>query len=166
MLINEKVKSQFFEMLNNSTIHDITMDTDYTSNAVDLNISATMTPNIYNDPNYGILLNDSMSHNITIYNDSATISPNYGIKKVIFNDPATIVYWTDGTKTVVKCCENDAFNKETGLAMAFMKKKLGNDNTFHKVFKKWIPKEEEEEHSDLDALRKSLIAFLKGFSIR
>lgn len=140
MLINEKVKSQFFEMLNNSTIHDITMDMDYPSKAVDLNISATMTPNIYNDP-------------------------NYGIKKVIFNDPATIVYWTDGTKTVVKCCENDAFNKETGLAMAFMKKKLGNDNTFHKVFKKWIPKEE-EEHSDLDALSKSLSAFLKGFSIR
>lgn len=25
------------------------------------------------------------------------------IKKVIFNDPATIVLWNDGTKTVVKC---------------------------------------------------------------
>lgn len=25
------------------------------------------------------------------------------IKNVIFNDPATIVFWKDGTKTVVKC---------------------------------------------------------------
>lgn len=28
------------------------------------------------------------------------------IKDVIFNDPATIVYWADGTKTVVKA-ENE-----------------------------------------------------------
>ena len=28
------------------------------------------------------------------------------IKKVIFHDPATVVFWKDGTKTVVKCGEN------------------------------------------------------------
>lgn len=158
MLINEKVKSQFFEMLNNSTIHDIAINKDYRiDNTIDVHISATMTPNSYNH---------SMIHDITICEDSAIMTPNYGIKKVIFNDPATIVYWTDGTKTVVKCCEDDIFNKETGLAMAFMKKKLGNDNTFHKVFKKWVPKEEEKEHSDVDTLSKSLSTILKGFSIR
>lgn len=46
------------------------------------------------------------------------------IKKVIFNDPATIVYWTDGTKTVVKAGNNDAFDKEIGLAMAIAKRVL------------------------------------------
>lgn len=161
MLINEKVKSQFFEMLNNSMIHDITINKDYrldNTNTIDVDISATMTPNSYNY---------SMIHDITINKDSAIMTPNYGIKKVIFNDPATIVYWTDGTKTVVKCCENDAFNKETGLAMAFMKKKLGNDNTFHKVFKKWVPKEEVDLKTpsiyfDGKAFGESLAKILKG----
>ena len=44
------------------------------------------------------------------------------ITKVIFNDPATIVFWSDGTKTVVKCSEDDEYDMETGLAMAVCKK--------------------------------------------
>ena len=62
------------------------------------------------------------------------------IKKVIFNPPATVVIWQDGTKTVVKCSENDTFDPEKGLAMAIVKKIYGNNNSFHKVFKKWISK--------------------------
>ena len=45
--------------------------------------------------------------------------------KVIFNDPATIVMWDDGTKTVVKC-EGEKFDPEKGLAMAITKKALDN----------------------------------------
>ena len=59
-------------------------------------------------------------------------------KKVIFNDPATIVIWGDGTKTVIKCSPDDTYDKEKGLALCYMKKMLGNDNQFHKVFKEWI----------------------------
>lgn len=44
------------------------------------------------------------------------------IKKVIYNDPATIVLWNDGTKTVVKCMEGDTFSQEMGLAMCICKK--------------------------------------------
>lgn len=62
------------------------------------------------------------------------------IKKVIFNPPATVVIWQDGTKTVVKCSENDIFDPEKGLAMAIIKKIYGNDNSFHKIFKQWISK--------------------------
>lgn len=65
-----------------------------------------------------------------------------GIKKVIFNDPATIVMWTDGTKTVVKA-ENEAFDEEKGLAMAISKKALGNKGNYYNTFTKWLPKEEE-----------------------
>lgn len=50
-------------------------------------------------------------------------------KKVIFNDPATIVYWSDGTKTVVKKQKGDAFKKETGLAMCYVKKFCGNNTS-------------------------------------
>lgn len=64
------------------------------------------------------------------------------VKKVIFNDPATIVFWSDGSKTVVKCSFNDIYDPEKGMAMAFVKKMFGNDNSFHKLFTKWLPKEE------------------------
>lgn len=58
------------------------------------------------------------------------------IKKVIYNPPATIVYWGDGTKTVVKCCEADIYDAEKGFAMAVIKKLCGNESApFHKLFK-------------------------------
>lgn len=68
-------------------------------------------------------------------------NPN-GIKKVIFNDPATIVFWNDGTKTVVKA-HDEEFDPEKGLAMAISKKLLGNKGNYYNEFKKWLPEEEE-----------------------
>lgn len=59
------------------------------------------------------------------------------INEVIFNGPATIVFWDDGTKTVVKA-ENEEFNKEKGLAMAISKKFLGNKGNYYNEFKKWV----------------------------
>lgn len=47
------------------------------------------------------------------------------IERVIFHEPATIVFWSDGTKTVVKCMEGELFDEEKGIAMAFMKKLYG-----------------------------------------
>ena len=44
------------------------------------------------------------------------------IKKVIFNPPATVVYWEDGEKTVVKCTEGELFNESAGVALCFMKR--------------------------------------------
>lgn len=67
------------------------------------------------------------------------------IKNVYFNDPVTVVMWNDGTKTIVRCSENDFYDPEKGLAMAIVKKAYGNDNKFHKVFKKWIPEEDEAQ---------------------
>lgn len=59
------------------------------------------------------------------------------IKNVMFNNPATIVFWGDGTKTVVKA-ENEPFDPEKGLAMAITKKTLGNKGSYYNEFKKWI----------------------------
>ncbi len=61
------------------------------------------------------------------------------IENVIFNDPATIVFWSDGSKTVVKCQDGDTFSKETGLAMAIAKRALDNKGRFNETFKQWIP---------------------------
>lgn len=64
------------------------------------------------------------------------------IKDVIFNDPATIVLWKDGTKTVVKCQKEtgDIYNPELGLAMCIIKKCCGNKGNYNDVFNKWLPK--------------------------
>ena len=67
------------------------------------------------------------------------------IKNVIFSGPCTIVQWSDGDKTIVRC-ENEDFDKEKGLAMAIVKKLFGTNESksnYNDIFKKWIPEEEE-----------------------
>ena len=63
------------------------------------------------------------------------------LKNVIYNDPATIAFWSDGTKTVVKAQPGDIFDPEKGLAMAIVKKACGNKGNYYNSFKKWLPKE-------------------------
>ena len=57
--------------------------------------------------------------------------------KVIINNPATIVYWEDGTKTIVKCQKGDVFDIEKGIAMATLKKLSGNDGSYNKYINFW-----------------------------
>ena len=59
------------------------------------------------------------------------------IKDVIFSDPATIVFWSDGTKTVVKTRGGEKYDKEKGLAMAIVKKITGNTGNYYNIFKEW-----------------------------
>lgn len=63
------------------------------------------------------------------------------IEKVIFHSPATIVFWSDGDKTVVKAT-NELFDREKGLAMAISKKFLGNKGNYFNTFRKFIEEEE------------------------
>lgn len=77
-----------------------------------------------------------------------SIIPVWIITKVIFNDPATIVYWRDGSRTVVKAMDGEQFDPEKGLAMAICKKLLGTSESggnYYDIFKKWLPKESEEK---------------------
>lgn len=48
--------------------------------------------------------------------------------RVIRNGPATIVFWKDGTKTVVKCHDED-YDPEKGIAMALARKLWGRCGT-------------------------------------
>ena len=61
------------------------------------------------------------------------------IKKIIFNPPATIIFWKDGSKTVVKC-DGEAFDPEKGMAMAISRKVLGDSYDYYNVFEKWCKK--------------------------
>ena len=56
-------------------------------------------------------------------------------KKVIFNNPYTIVNWKDGTKTVVKCMEGDTFSKDVGFCVAVARKVFGGHNQYKKFVK-------------------------------
>ena len=65
------------------------------------------------------------------------------IKKVIYNDPATIIFWADGTKTVVQCQPEDEYDSEKGLALAIAKKALGNTSRqLNDELHKWEMKDE------------------------
>ena len=60
------------------------------------------------------------------------------IKRVIFNYPATIILWDDGTKSVVKCQREDVYDTEKGIMACMLKRFMGNDNTFNKVLNRWV----------------------------
>lgn len=92
----------------------------------------------------------STSSNIYYASVTAKTVSVPAIKKVIFNDPATIVFWSDGSKTVVKCQDGDIYDPEKGLAMAISKKALGNKGNYCNEFKKWLPEDEEEEEKTVE----------------
>lgn len=60
-----------------------------------------------------------------VRNGMKTFTPD-SIKKVIYNDPATIIFWSDGTKTVVKCMEDEDYDPEKGFMAAVTKKVFGD----------------------------------------
>ena len=95
------------------------------------------------------------------------------IINVIFNNPATIVFWSDGKKTVVKA-EGEPFDPEKGLAMAIVKKFFGTNKSksnYNDIFKKWIPEEDkddkklEEECDNTEILTAKQLAEKTGSSV-
>ena len=71
---------------------------------------------------------------------STSAANTAAIKDVIFAPPATIIYWSDGSKTVVKCSEKDVFDPEKGLAMAIAKRCGGNKGSYYKEIQNWVEK--------------------------
>ena len=57
----------------------------------------------------------------------------FGISKVISNEPATIVFWKDGTKTVVKCQEGDTYDLEKGILYAIIRKVYGEGREYTNI---------------------------------
>ena len=94
---------------------------------------------------------------------------HYGIKRVVFDNPSTIVYWTDGSKTVVTCQDNMqavkkkvdgkeiivmkpraalSYSKEVGLAMCCAKKMFGNKGNYNNIFRKFLGEEAAAEEEN------------------
>lgn len=66
------------------------------------------------------------------------------IIRVLFNKPATIIFWSDGTKTVSKCSEGDTYNKEVGFLIARAKKFEKTENIVDDI-DKWVYGKEKAE---------------------
>jgi hypothetical protein len=103
---------------------------------------------------------------------TASATNTAAIKDVIFAPPATIVYWSDGSKTVVKCSEKDVFDPEKGLAMAIAKRCGGNKGSYYKEIQNWVEKSGKKypgkpytERSSVedDALKKYIAQAKKGY---
>lgn len=58
-----------------------------------------------------------------------------GIKNVIYSGEATIVFWEDGIKTVVRCQPDDEWDGEKGVLECIAKRAYGNGNKFNDVVK-------------------------------
>ena len=52
--------------------------------------------------------------------------PQAPISRTLYSPPATVVFWSDGSKTVAKCATHERFDREKGLAIACAKKLLGD----------------------------------------
>lgn len=67
---------------------------------------------------------------------------------VVFSGLTTIVFFDDGTKEMVRCGENDVYDREHAVAMCLAHKQMGSKSKFKKFVKKGhvqlTPEEEEE----------------------
>lgn len=60
------------------------------------------------------------------------------IREIIYNNPVTIVFWSDDTKTVAKCFGDDIYSPESGLAICVLKKLVGGKKVKF-LMDDWLP---------------------------
>lgn len=86
----------------------------------------------------------------------------FTVCRVIYNDPATIVYWSDHTRTVVKCQPGDKFDPETGFLLALCKKVCGNTGNYNNLLRECVPGyggEKVQAEPSVEQMRKELYDF-------
>lgn len=76
------------------------------------------------------------------------------IDHVTFNGPATIIFFKDGTKTVLKCHDEDTYSIPTGFALALLKKILGGA-AYHKLCEEWLDDIYAAEKERLEAIERT-----------
>ena len=68
----------------------------------------------------------------------------YTPRKIIFNDPVSVVFWQDGTKTIVRRTKGEKFNKYTAFTAALAKKIFGNNTRVNAIVKSGIDQKEKD----------------------
>lgn len=79
-------------------------------------------------------------------------------ERVLIQGTATIIWWSDGTKTIVKCQKGDKMDPEKGTAMCVMKKFMGTNETHSNYldFAKPAIEEYEAKQKAMTAARKKV----------
>ena len=126
----------FKPMESKSLITDINVESLYPTFALDFSVPTNVADVVHRE-----ILN-YITNNIYTTKEAVKIMRD-SIKKIIFNDPATIIIWGNGDKTIVKCGEGETYDPEKGMAMAIAKHFLGDKGNYYETFKKWLPKEHE-----------------------
>ena len=126
----------FKPMESKSLITDIDVESLYPTFALDFSVPTNVVDVVHRE-----ILN-YITNDIYTTKEAIKIMRN-SIKKIIFNDPATIIIWGNGDKTIVKCGEGETYDPEKGMAMAIAKHFLGDKGNYYETFKKWLPKEHE-----------------------
>lgn len=83
------------------------------------------------------------------------------ITKVLYNNPATIVFWSDGTQTRNICPPDTLYNPDTGLAFCMLKKLMGNTE-MAKLFNDWELKDYHNDKNHYVELKDVRKAHKKG----
>lgn len=114
----------------------------------DISITAKVTQNLWHTEDFANLLKrlgayakmgqqhlgETAKKSIEEYN----LKSRFNIRKVIFSGPCTIVFWADGTKTMVRVQGDDKLDREKGLAMAIAKRAYGDKGNYSNIFKRWL----------------------------
>ena len=83
------------------------------------------------------------------------------ITKVLYNNPATVVFWSDGTETRNVCPKDVLYNPDAGLAFCVLKKLMGG-NEVAKLFNDWELKDYREDKNHWVELKDVRKAHKKG----
>lgn len=92
---------------------------------------------------FGVPLKHCEKPYVKICNRRPELPDGTSITNVRFNNPATIVWFDDGTKVVSKAGHGDKYNPEVGFNVCLLKKLLGNKE-YHKLLDWYVFDEEED----------------------
>lgn len=97
------------------------------------------------------LLSDLLDYNpfyMRLTGEGFRMCSIFDIDKVIVNGPATIVLWSDGDKTVVKCAKDEPWDEEKAFALCIAKKALGNKGNYYNKIREMYEKGEYQWKND------------------
>lgn len=121
----------------------------YLSNPNDAEISGIVNIFVNDCKNYDACCQEELRYfrsdiisTMEVWNKMFSDKKSPSITKVLYSNPATIVFWEDGTKTVVKCQEGDKYSYAEGIMHAIIRKMFGNNKQYSDILK-WISTAEE-----------------------
>ena len=117
-----------------------------------------------NDFNRMNKLMDILGNGLAIFSENLYDKSTYTINHVIFNGPATIVFWEDGKKTVVKRKNGDHDNRSMAIMYAIMKRMFGSTSAVNRYIDKVVTEAKVEEPENLYSLERRTMNLKKFLS--